>query len=432
MSFLKKTLMTFGTKLLLFVLGMFTSILTARILGPEGKGVVAIAFLIPNFVASLGSLSIGSANVYLLGKRKHELRDVFSNSVILSVLFSLVYIALFLVFFELLREYFFKAITPLYVLIPFFALPISLFIRYGEGILRGLYEIKQYNLVMILDRVSFVVYLVLFLVVLKIGVFGAIVATLLGFLTIAAYLFIHVHKRSGFHLWLNTKLLADSLRFGMKEHIGNIAQRLNLRFDMLFITALWGPAYVGFYTVSVAIAELVWYIPDSIGIVLFPKISSVTKEDAGRFTPFVCRNGLFIAVICSILLAAVCKPAVRIMYGVEFLPSVTPLLLLLPGVIFLTVGKILTKYTSGIGKPEYNTYASLAALVVTAISLALLVPRYNIIGAAISTSIAYFAFSGTITCLYIKESGNGVFETLVMKREDFRVYRQALRELLSR
>ena len=432
MSFFNKILMTFGTKLLLFFFGIITSVLTARILGPEGKGIVAIAFLIPNLLASFGGLSIGSAHVYFLGKKKYKLIDVFSNSVILPILFSIVYITLFILFFSYLREKFFETINPLYVLIPFFALPIYLFNKYSEAILRGLYMIKEYNLVMILNKASYVLYLIILLLILKFAVLGAIIASLLAFFTVFSYMFLRIIKISKFHLSLNTKLFVDSLKFGIKEHIGNIAQKLNVRLDMFFITALWGPTYLGLYTISVALAELVWYIPDSIGIVLFPKISSLNKEDADRLIPVVCRNGLLMAFLCSIGLIVLGKIIIKIMYGIRFLPSLEPLLFLLPGVFFLTIPKILTKYTSGIGKPQYNTYSSLAALISTVVFLIILVPKYNIVGAAIATSIAYFVFAVTITYFYIKESKNSILETFIIRKKDIQIYKNMLARLFSR
>jgi len=431
MSFLQKTLMTFGTKILLFVLGMFTSILTARILGPEGKGIVAIAFLVPNLTAALGGFSIGSANVFILRKKIYKLIDVFSNSVVLPILLSLVYISLFFLFFGYLQAHLFKEITPFYVFLPIFALPISLFIRYGEGILRGLYKIKEYNIATVVNVISYVFYLVIFIVLLKLSVLGAIIAMILGFLTKAFFIFFNIIKTTKIQPSLNTQLFKYSFQFGIKEHIGNVAQKLNLRLDVFFITSLWGPSYVGFYSVSVAIAELIWYIPDSIGVVLFPKISSLDKENANKFTPFVCRLGVLIAIICSVFLAAVSKIAITLMYGEKFLPSVEPLLFLLPGVLFLTIGKILSKYTSGIGKPQYNTYSSLAAFAFNIILLVILVPKYNIVGAAIATSVAYFIFAVTITYLYIKESGNGILETFIIKPGDIRFLKGKIEEMIS-
>lgn len=424
-------MMTLGTKILLFVLAMFTSILTARILGPEGKGIVTIAFLVPNLAASLGGFSIGSANVFILRKNIYKSIDVFSNSVILSILLSLAYIGLFILFFGHFQRHLFQEIEPLYVFLPIFALPIILFNKYSENILRGLYKIKEYNYGTLVNVISYASYLVILIVLLRLSVLGAIIAMILRFLSQALFIFYNIIKTANIHPSLNTQLLKYSFKFGIKEHIGNVAQRLNLRLDMFFITSLWGSSYVGFYTVSVAIAELIWYIPDSIVVVLFPKISSLDKESADKFTPLICRLGVLIAGICSVFLAAISKIAITLMYGEIFLPSVEPLLCLLPGVLFLTIGKILASYTTGIGKPQYNTYSSLAAFAINIILLVILVPRYNITGAALASSVAYFIYAVTITYLYIKESGNGILETFIIKPGDIRLLIGKMGEVIS-
>jgi O-antigen/teichoic acid export membrane protein len=429
MSFVKETLMTFGTRITVFLSGIIASILTARILGPEGKGIVAIVFLIPKLVASFGSLGLGSSAVYFLGKKKYQLAEVFSNSMYLAVVLSALYFALFFLFFDVLSERFYRDIPRVFALVAFVSLPINLLLAYGQGILRGLYKIGQLNVSLLLQCVSYVALLVVLLVLMDEGVVGAIVAYLISYGLMAIYVLAYIASRSGLRAKIDTGLLTNSLRFGLKEHVGTVAQRLNLRIDMFFITAHWGPEYVGFYAISVALAELVWYVPDSIGIVMFPKISSLDKPTADRFAPIVCRTGLFVALVCSLALASVSAFAVRLMYGEAFLPSVKPLLLLLPGVLFLTVGKILTKYTSGIGKPQYNTYASLASFVTTIALLAVLVPRYHMIGAAVATSIAYLVFAATILVLFVRESGNGVAQTLVIRRDDFGRFKDAVARL---
>lgn len=432
MEFIKKTIMTFGSSVFLLFFSTFTSIITARVLGPEGIGIYAIVLLIPNYIAAYGALSIGAANVYLVAKKNFPINDIFSNSIIVSAFFSIIYIALFAVFFGLLREHFFKTINPFYAFIGILALPLSFFNRYFEGIIRGLYLITKYNVSTILSKLVYALGLVIFLLLFKFDALGAVIATLLASFLQLLYMSIILFRIAAFHLRLNMGPLKESFSFGIREHIGNIFQELNLRLDMFFITALYSPEYIGWYATSFGLAELVWYIPNSIGLVLFPKISSMRKDEANKMVPLVCRNSTMITLISCVGLALLGKFMIKVMYGYNFLPSFLPLLLLLPGIFSLGIAKVLTKYTSGIGKPQYNTYSSITAFVFTVVLLELLVPKYNIVGAAIASSVAYLIYTVVITYFFIRESGNSLHDTFIVQKEDIYQYLKLTKLVFSK
>ena len=76
MSFTKDVTITFFSRIAMFVIGISNSILIARVLGPEGKGVIAIVFLLPSMIAAMGSLGIGAAHIFFMGQRKFSKIDL--------------------------------------------------------------------------------------------------------------------------------------------------------------------------------------------------------------------------------------------------------------------------------------------------------------------------------------------------------------------
>jgi O-antigen/teichoic acid export membrane protein len=67
------------------------------------------------------------------------------------------------------------------------------------------------------------------------------------------------------------------------------------------------------------------------------------------------------------------------------------ILLMSPGLLFLSAHMIFTHYFSGTGIPKYNLYASLVGLAVTVPATFILIPAIGILGAAISFSCTYMA-----------------------------------------
>jgi len=192
---------------------------------------------------------------------------------------------------------------------------------------------------------------------------------------------------------LNKNLFKGSAKYGLKCYFGNLAQFLNYRLDMFLVAIFLTPIAVGFYSISVGIAEKLWMLPGSIATVLFSKISSLKDVEANNITSRVARHTFFIIFVISLFLAILAKPLIKILFGSAFLPSLAPLLILLPGVIALGGAKTLTADLAGRGRPEVGTIASFISLAVNVPLNLWLIPKWGISGAAFASSIAYI-FSG--------------------------------------
>src|SRR5690554_3648952 len=64
------------------IVGLLSAIIVARTLGPEGNGALLLALIVPNLLSLIFSLGVPVSNVYFLGRRDFELRDVILANVI--------------------------------------------------------------------------------------------------------------------------------------------------------------------------------------------------------------------------------------------------------------------------------------------------------------------------------------------------------------
>jgi hypothetical protein len=65
-----------------------------------------------------------------------------------------------------------------------------------------------------------------------------------------------------------------------------------------------------------------------------------------------------------------------------FGPSIPPYLVLLPGVVVLSVTKVVSGYVSGIGRPAITSYINVSAFVINIVANLVLIPRFGIVGAS--------------------------------------------------
>ncbi|HEY1421382.1 MAG TPA: oligosaccharide flippase family protein, partial [Candidatus Dormibacteraeota bacterium] len=77
------------TRIAAFGFSLVTNIILARALGPEGRGVYAVAVLIPAILSLLIQLGIGPANVYYYSKGLIALDELIGHSMSLAFLLGI-------------------------------------------------------------------------------------------------------------------------------------------------------------------------------------------------------------------------------------------------------------------------------------------------------------------------------------------------------
>jgi O-antigen/teichoic acid export membrane protein len=385
----KEIVRIFGTKFVYSFLGLITGIMVARLLGPEGKGEYALVMLLAAMTVSLGTFNIGESAIYFYNQGRADLGTILGTDGLFIIFSSTAYILIlaslwkfgFLPWRELDQTSFFLFVC-LYIPAIFLQL-------HNVDLLRATRQFGLYSLLLLLQPVLYLA-LVLFLVVfLKQGVPGALMAGLGAYVIAALVNWILFFRSQRLVLRWDRIYLRDLLLYSIRGHLGNIAQRFNLRLDQLFISPWWGAAALGQYSVAVVLTELVWYIPDSIGIITLPRLSSLNKSEAAVLTVRSLRVTALLTIISALMMAVLVRTVVLLLYGRPFEPAVNAVWLLLPGIVAMGFSKIISKYFSGIGRPGINSATASVSVIVTVILCPLLISRYGFLGAAVASSLAY-------------------------------------------
>ena len=433
-KFTKDSLITFITRVLSLIFGLGTSVIIARVLGPEGKGIYALAILLPATLIMFCNFGIAQASVFYIGKKKYSVEEIFGNNIIFSFLLTIFTLLIGLIITFFFANSLFPNVAKGYFLLALFLLPLNFFLSFVNYILLGLQKIKEFNFIRILQNFMFLILIILFLLGLGLGLKAVIVANILSCFFGTIFLFFLARKIIGSpSLHFNKSYFKDAFYYGTKIYLGNIIQFFHYRIDMFLINIFLNPIAVGFYSVAVVISEGIWLVSQSAGTVLFPRVSSETdKKRLKEFTPAVCRNVLFITALGSILLFFLSRWLIILLYSEKFLDSVLPFQILLIGTVTISGWRILVNDLYGRGRPELNIYISLFSVILNIILNVIWIPEYGIAGAAWATSISYtFAFV-SITIVYSRISGNGINDIIFVKRSDFNFYRNLMRLFKNR
>lgn len=422
------TSITIITRISQLVLGIITSIIIARVLGPQGKGIYSLAILLPSLLVMFGNFGISQASVFYIGKKKYSPGEILANNIILSFLLGIISFLIGLIIILFFSNSLFPEIKKIYLFLALFLVPLQFFLNFVNYILLGLQRIKEFNFISILRSFIFLIFLLLFLLLFNLDIKAVIVANILScFIGIIILYYLAKKIIGNFHLHFNKSYYKDAFRYGTKVYLGNIIGSLHYRLDIFLINIFLNPIAVGFYSIATALSEKIWLISQSAGTILFPRVSSEKDESRlKKFTPIVCRNVLFITAIGAIFLFVLGHWIITLLYSMRFLESILPFHILLIGSVTMSGWRVLANDLYGRGKPELNIYISLVSVVLNIILNILWIPKFGIAGAAWATSISYtFAFI-IIVIVYIMISGNSILNIILIQKSDIALYRNII------
>lgn len=409
------------SSLIIYLARFATSVVVARTLGVEGKGTYTLVLLIGGLLPMFFSLGINGSITYLTASRKFTASHLFLFALFSSLVLSIVGgILFYLAFNAFLATTFLEGIGDLEIILVILALPINLITLFLSSIIFGKQQLSAYNLVNILRVVSNLALQILSSIN-QGGVPGAIFAWF--FSNVMAFIVTIWFLRHEYptQIFFPRQITTPALSFGVKNYTANLLSLFNYRLDSFLVNYFSGPLNVGLYSVSVSTAELIWYVPNAISSALFPKSSTLDKQQAAKITAQACRQTLMVSGLLTLAFAFAGPFLIPFIYGVSFLDSTPAFLWLLPGIFSISLSKIISANLSGSGKPQYATYTSATTLVVTIILDTMLIPSFGIVGAAIASSIAYITSACLAVWWFHKETEISFSEVILPQKTDITI-----------
>jgi O-antigen/teichoic acid export membrane protein len=426
--------LTLLTRLSLLLIGVASSVILARGLGPEGRGVYALIVLIPTLIQLLGGLGIEQAVTYLVARRRDEARGIALTLAGLSIALGVILIAIYALIDAIPAYQDFLAAASVdgrLVWILVALLPLTVTTVCLIAAILGLERYRPYNLATLVTPVVTLLLLAVLVLNGRLDVGAAVLAAAAGHAAgLVSALALVVATAPGPVRFISG-IIAEALRYGLKVYGASVAWFLHYRSDMFLIGYMAGPAALGYYAIAVGLAEKLYVPPSAVGTVIFPRVAA-GPEGSRHITTTACRHTFWLTLGLAVALALVAWPLVLLLFGADFLPAVAPLWLLLPGVVSLAVGRVVSSDLNGRGLPGVVGAANIVALAVNVGLNIWWIPIWGVAGAAAATSISYTLAVYLMGNRFARESGANWSELIVLTPADSGRMRRALASAFGR
>jgi len=432
--FVRDSINTFLLRCGVFGLAFWISIIVSN-LGQEVKGVVAVVFFATDIVKLVSLMGLDAATVYYLRKGTYDYDSIARNLNLVAPLLFVVWAAILLPVFYLLHSLnLFGEIEFKYICMCFMIAPLGAIMDIQINFCNGSGEIRKGNLVSLSFSFFYLAFLAGIVFLVHKGVWGVLTAYASAFAMSSVFGVLLNMRRSrgrrGFEF--DKKLLKDLSSWGIRSTSGALARKISSRTDLLLTNYFIAVTSAGIYSVALNWAELSLFIPFILHYVLFPHASGRDRESSIKLTNRVSRLSVLILLAMAVGICFIFPFMEKLLYKPDYSQAIYPLIVVMPGVIFTGLFRILMGGIDGLGRPQYGTYASFAALVSTITLNIILIPRFGMIGAASATTLTAFLSFIMVALYYRRLSGARWSEFLAARWDDLAGTYRSIKDVLLR
>jgi O-antigen/teichoic acid export membrane protein len=397
-DFVRKVAETYATQIILLVLSLLTSVAVARALGPQGRGLYAVAMAMGIIGVQFGNLGLHASNTYYLAQNRSLLPRLLGNSLAVSLGLggALAFCALG-VFSAWPR------LAPLEGNLLWLGLawiPIGLAYLLMENLLLGLQDIRSYNKVEVLNRALTLVLIGSLILSGRTTAQLVFVATLLALVLSLGWAVRLLWRSISLFPKPSFSLLWGHFQVGIKAYLIALFGYLLLRIDLLMVKYLLGPEEAGYYSIASTMGDYILMLPTVIGLILFPRLSALVECQEKLRQARKVSVGTALALVPILGFAGLAaKPAVRIVFGKAFLPAVGAFLWLIPGIFAMGVEITLVQFLNSLGYPSIVVWIWFAAALLNIGLNFWAIPHFGIAGASMVSSVSYSLVSLSVVLM---------------------------------
>lgn len=390
---------TFGAKIAAAVLGILVAAIVARTLGPEGRGSLAAVMALAGIGTQFANLGLHSSNTYFLARDRGLLTTIVANSILVSVVCGAIAATALgaIAWWTGVAQ---SAGFGLFAL-ALLSIPLGLAYLLLVNLLVALSSVGRFNQIEIGLKIATLGLTLAAVAIHATGAMSFLAAAMTAqFIALAAVWLSLGQKLSGLKA-SSIGLLRQQVPFAFRSYLSAFLAFLLLRVDVLMVQRLSGNAEAGFYSIAVAMADLIYMLPAAAGMLLFPRLSVTADGNSRRRATWKLLLVIGLAMSGMGLVAALlAAPAISLVFGPSYLPAAPMFYVLVVAIVAYGMNNIVSNHLAAEGLPWIGVWVWGVGLAVNVALNLLWIPNLGGRGAALASAVAY-AIVLAIQCLAI-------------------------------
>lgn len=435
MSIANKSFSLLQRDVFLFVTNLLTGVIVARQLGPVSMGLWVILSMIPSYAESFGRLKFDVAAVYYLGKGKYRVGDVVSTLNVLALCSSLCIVLPIIwkldwIYSKLFANSSVDVKHLIYFVLP--QIPLHfLYMNYSYLFIHR-EDVATYNKMTVIQALVSSFSGIFLLVVLKMALPAVLIASSVSIMVSVVYAVVKFGPVER-NCIVNVPLVKDLFSYVYKLYIAGIIAHVNTYVTNLIVALYLVPAQVAYFSMAQGKGQLLDKVPSAIGTILFPRISNTADEsESSALAARAFRVSSVILIVTAIMAYLLVKPLVLVLYGSAYLPMVTPLWIILPGLVLSSAASTLVQFFQGTGRADVIARISFCPMCIQITLALLLIPRFGLVGAAVTLLTAFLVNAALQIYFFLRLTRLSLIRDLVFDREDVATVLAFTRSVLCR
>ncbi|MCG7212872.1 lipopolysaccharide biosynthesis protein [Paenibacillus mucilaginosus] len=426
-------LRTSFTNFSMLLITTLTSIITARMLGVEGKGELSAILFWPTFIAGCIGFGLPTSLIYNLKQDSSRASDYLRLSILFQIPVSI--LAGVVAWFGLpiwLSEYSATAVrlAQYYTVL---TVPLLLAVNLLSAIAQSLDKFNIYNGIRLNVPLFNVIGLIVLWLLGSLSLTSSTNIFLLTTLLVVTYSVVSLRPYVSMGLRgnpIDRTAVKPLFGYGMKVYAMELLGTLYNQFDKIIIVALLTPRDFGLYSVVFALSRVFNTVQTAISNVMFPKVTGMEHDKIIRLVARAFRISMTVMAIVVVPSMIIGKFMLGLLFGPEFLEASSTFYLLSIECIIGGGSWVLASSFNAMGRPDLVLIRQLIAISITVALFFVLAPMYGLFGLSLALVIGAVVRLA-ITLFQIPRVFKVPLRSIVFDKGDYTFMVQTIKQKIS-
>ena len=371
---------TLANILVLFI-NILTGIITARLLGPNDKGIQAAIILWPGLLIGFSAIGLPAALLYHIRKTVDRKNAFLTAALVLGVSAGVVAAIIGVAFVPVwLGNYSAQTVRIAQIYMVF--VPIAVLSTVYTSVVQADSEFQIYNGLRLLQPVVTLSVLLLLFTTGTMTAGTAALAFLCPSVPAIFWLWYRTRHLYSFSLTHFREVYRQLLSYGVRSYSGDILAIASSQFDKIVVVSLLEPESVGLYTVAFSLAKMLVVFGSAVVSVLLPRIIGRPIAEMRLLLGRAARVSTLVTALAAVVLMLIGPYLLNLFYGDAFQGAIVVFWILSVDSVLNGLAILLAQIFYALGKPELMIFRQLASLAVTVPGMLILGNSYGIAGVA--------------------------------------------------